>query len=81
MEGNHHSLSLEFPEYKDKIHLLKTSNAHFRKLFEKYDELDKAIARAESRVDSIDELSEERLRKERLQVKDQIYGMLSDNKS
>ena len=29
-----HDLIHEFPEFKDKIHQLKTSNAHFAKLFD-----------------------------------------------
>jgi uncharacterized protein len=76
MEGHHHDLASEFPEFKDKIHTLKGSDNHFKKLCEKYEEIDKAIARAEARIEVQTEEQEEMLRKERLAIKDQIYSCL-----
>ncbi len=76
MEGHRHDLTSEFPEYKEKIHTLKTSNAHFKKLVEKYETLDKSIAKSEGRVDLMSEQSEESLRKERLKIKEELYSML-----
>lgn len=76
MEGHRHDLINEFPEYKEKIHTLKTSNAHFRKLAEKYEILDKSIAKSEGRVDLMSEQDEESLRKERLKIKEELYSML-----
>ena len=38
-----HQLAIEFPEYAEKIHTLKIENAHFRKLFERYDDIDHRI--------------------------------------
>jgi uncharacterized protein YdcH (DUF465 family) len=76
MEGHHHILSEEFPEYKEKIHTLKMSNAHFKNLITKWEEIDKQIARAESRIELMSEDEEEQLRKTRLSLKDQIYQML-----
>jgi uncharacterized protein YdcH (DUF465 family) len=32
----HHDILHEFPEFKEKITALKTSDAHFRKLFDEY---------------------------------------------
>jgi hypothetical protein len=66
----------EFPEFADKIHYLKMSNAHFKKLLEKHTDLSRAVERAEQRIDLLSEEAEDLLRKERLVLKDEIYGML-----
>ena len=42
-----HSLAIELPEYKDTIHRLKLSDAHFAKLFDEYHATDKEIHRIE----------------------------------
>ena len=43
MIQDHHPLAKDFPELKDKIHALKTTNAHFAKLEREYEDIDKAI--------------------------------------
>lgn len=78
MQGHHHTIGEEFPEYKEQIHTLKTSNAHFQSLLTKWEEIDKQIARAESRIELMSEEHEEQLRRNRLALKDEIYGMLSE---
>lgn len=77
MQGHHHTIGDEFPEYKEQIHTLKTSNAHFQSLLAKWEEVDKQIARAESRIELMSEEQEEQLRRKRLALKDEIYVMLS----
>ena len=42
-----HDIDTEFPQFKDKIHTLKTNNAHFAKIFEEYDVLNRTIAKFE----------------------------------
>ena len=76
MSHTPHELAEEFPDKADKIHALKDSDAHFRKLFDEYHEVNRAIHRAETNVEPTDELNEVRLRKQRLALKDQIAGML-----
>ena len=76
MSTEHLDLAHEFPQYADKIHYLKQSNAHFKKLFEKYQEVDRAVARAEQRIDALSDVDETRLRKERLVVKEELVQML-----
>ena len=77
MQGHHHTIGDEFPEHKEQIHRLKTSNAHFQSLLTKWEEVDKRIARAESRIELMSEEQEEQLRRNRLALKDEIYAMLS----
>lgn len=80
MQGHHHAIGEEFPEFKEQIHALKVSNAHFRSLVSKWEEVDKQIARAESRIELMSEEQEEQLRRNRLSLKDEIYTMLSEAK-
>jgi uncharacterized protein YdcH (DUF465 family) len=72
-----HELSEEFPEHVDKMHELKTSNAHFLKLFDEYHEINRAVHRAETDIEPTDDLHMEEMRKKRMHLKDEIYGMLS----
>ena len=78
MQGHHHTIGEEFPEHKEQIHTLKTSNAHFQSLVTKWEEVDKKIARSESRIELMSEEEEEQLRRNRLSLKDEIYAMLSE---
>ena len=77
MANNHHALGEEFPDSKEKIHYLKLSDAHFKKMCEKYEEVDKAIGRSESRIDLLSDEEETKLRKERLRLKDEIQSILA----
>jgi len=76
MSTNHLDLTHEFPELKDKIHELKSSDNHFKRLYEEYGELSKAIYRSEQRIELLSEIDEEVLRKKRLALKDQLYSTL-----
>jgi uncharacterized protein YdcH (DUF465 family) len=78
MEGHHHHLAAEFPEFKDKIHELKLSNAHFVKLNGEYEDVDKKIARSEARIELLTETEETALRKKRLLLKEELYTMLKE---
>ncbi len=78
MLGEHHGLVQEFPEYKDKIHDLKTSNPEFAKLFEKYDNIDKEIYRIEMQIENTSDEYLENLKIRRVQLKDQLYTMLQE---
>jgi len=75
-----HDLAAEFPEFKEAIHELKMSNSHFLKLFDRYHELNRSIHRAEQRIDALSEFEEEKLRKQRLVVKDELYKILTSHK-
>jgi uncharacterized protein YdcH (DUF465 family) len=73
-----HDLHHEFVEYDEKIHVLKTTNNHFRKLFDDYHQVDKDIHRLEANeIYTNDELNS--LRKKRLNLKDQLFGMLKES--
>ncbi len=72
-----HELHEEFPDKADLIHKLKTSDAHFTKLADAYHELNRDIHRLEARVEAASEMHEEKLRKKRMALKDEIAGILA----
>ncbi len=65
-----------FPEYRELISQLKTNDNHFSRLFEEHNSLDQKIKNMESHIEggSPDEI--ELLKKEKLLLKDQLYGIL-----
>jgi uncharacterized protein YdcH (DUF465 family) len=65
-----------FPEYRDLISQLKTTDAHFLNVFEKHNELDQKIKNLESGIEPATHVEIERLKKEKLVLKDQLYGLL-----
>jgi uncharacterized protein len=72
-----HELAEEFPAEKDKIHLLKQTNAHFAKISDEYHELNREIHRVETGVTPADDGFEKQLRRKRLALKDEISSFLS----
>ncbi|MCX7341644.1 MAG: YdcH family protein [Hyphomicrobiales bacterium] len=77
MSHTPHELVEEFPEHVERIRALKQSNAHFAKLAEAYHEINRSIHRAEARIEPVDGMTEEGMRKQRLHLKDQIYAMIA----
>lgn len=66
-------------EYRDVITHMKENgneNAHFLHIFEKHNELDDKIAKAEKGDIPMTDLELETLKKEKLLLKDEAYGIL-----
>lgn len=76
MLGEKHHLALEFPEYRYQIHVLKTTDPEFAKLHQEYDDLDDEIRRTELDIEAHSDEFLEGLKKRRVQLKDELYGML-----
>lgn len=77
MSHTPHELAEEFPEKAARIHELKTSDPHFAKLFEEYHEVNRAVHRAETLVEPMEELAEQELRKRRMALKDELARRLA----
>jgi len=77
MSHTPHELAEEFPDKVEKMQALKAGDAHFRKLFDEYHEVNRKIHGAETNVTPMDQFAEEDLRKQRMRLKDQIAGMLA----
>ena len=65
-----------FPEHRDLISTLKTSDRHFEKLFNEHNDLDQKIRNIESHLTLGTEIEIENLKKQKLLLKDQIYVLL-----
>lgn len=76
MKNTPHELIDDLPEFAEQIHTLKTSDAHFAKLFEEYHEINRNVHRAETDVEPTSDEHLEEMRKQRMMLKDQLYAML-----
>ena len=65
-----------FPEYRDLITKLKTTDHHFVHLFDKHNALDQKIKNMEAHIESGTHEEIETLKKEKLLLKDQLYTIL-----
>ncbi|MFV2032639.1 MAG: YdcH family protein [Gammaproteobacteria bacterium] len=79
MLNEKHDLVHEFPEYRDAIRHLKSSNLHFARLFDEYHEIDHEVLRIETGIEnSSDEYLGER-KKKRLYLKDELFRMVRNH--
>ena len=78
MSHTPHELVDDFPAQAELIHELKRTDGRFRFLAERYHTLNRAIHRAETNVEPTDQFNEERMRKERVALKDEIASMLAN---
>ncbi len=65
-----------FPEYRELISRLKGQDVHFTRLFDKHNDLDQRIQNMEAHIEPGTPVEVENLKKEKLQIKDQIYAIL-----
>ncbi|ENY73515.1 YdcH family protein [Aeromonas diversa] len=65
-----------FPEYRDLISRLKTTNAHFQRKFDLHNQLDDEIKQLEKEYASDDQVRE--LKKKKLKLKEDLYEILQD---
>ena len=70
-------LAREFPSQTDRIHALRDSDARFRALTNRYHDTNRAVYRAQVRIEPVSQAEETLLRQERAQLKDQIGRALA----
>lgn len=75
-----HDLHHEFPEFEKEIRELKINDAHFARLFKEYHELDHEVRRIEQGVENTADDYLELQKKQRLNIKDQLFAMLNKSK-
>lgn len=73
---DNHPLARDFPEHRQAIHDLKQADAHFRRLFDDYEALDRAVIRVEQGVEHLSDLELDKLKMRRVVVKDELYSLL-----
>lgn len=65
-----------FPEHRDLISKLKTTDRHFLNLFEQHNELDQKIKNMVEHIELASHAEIEVLKKEKLALKDELYSLL-----
>ena len=65
-----------FSEYKELVAELKAKDARFATLFDRHDALDQQISRMEGFMEPATPVQIEQLKKEKLQLKDEVYTLL-----
>jgi len=65
-----------FPDYRDLITDLKTTDRHFLNLFDKHNEIDQKIKNMENHIEPGTHLEIEAMKKEKLALKDELYAIL-----
>ncbi len=73
-----HELAEDFPGYEDVLHKLKTNDAHFARLADEYHEVNRAVHRAETGVEPVDDFRMQEMRRARMVLKDEIAVFLRD---
>ena len=78
MSHTPHELHEEFPQQAEHMAKLKLSDAHFAKLSEDYHTVNRAIHRAETDVEPTSDENMQKMRRERMALKDQIAAYLRE---
>ncbi|MEM0935117.1 MAG: YdcH family protein [Pseudomonadota bacterium] len=73
-----HELAADFPEHAELISQLRQQNAHFARLADAYHDVNRQVHRAETDIEPMDDLTQQGLRKQRMQLKDEICQMLRE---
>lgn len=72
-----HDLLHEFPQFQEKIHELKVSDAHFRKLFDEYHDIEHQIHRINMGSEVANDNFLHELKAKLLFLKDELYAHLN----
>jgi uncharacterized protein YdcH (DUF465 family) len=81
MLGESHDLMSEFPEFRDRIETLRSNDGNFARLMTEYDQLDARIRRIEEFGQRVADTSIEELKKQRLNLKDELHARLRNGRS
>ncbi|WP_298471294.1 DUF465 domain-containing protein [uncultured Erythrobacter sp.] len=71
-----HELHDEFPHDAETLRRLKSGNAHFCKLADRYHAVNRAIHRIEAEIEPCSDEHTDRLKKQRLSLLDEIAALL-----
>lgn len=77
MSNTPHELASDFPEHAARMSELRSQDAHFARLLDQYHDINRAVHRAETDIEPVSDLFMQDLRKQRMALKDEIYGLLT----
>ena len=81
MQGEHHEIEKEFPEFRQRIKDLSARDTEFAARVTRHDELDNKIRRLEELGQPVSDEALERMKYERLELKDAVYARIRANQS
>ena len=76
MFNEHPELAQEFPEHKETIHRLKSSDAHFAGLMDQYHTITRELLRIAQEIETVSDQVAEDLKKKRLALKDKLISLV-----
>jgi len=76
MQGEHHEIEVEFPQFRQTIEELAAANADFAASIKQHDLLDNQIRKLEERGQPVADETLEQMKYERASLKDAIYARI-----
>lgn len=76
MRTPHQNLTDSFPDLKEAFHHLKINDHHFQHLLKQYEELDALVHKVDHEQESMSDLELEKVKKERVALKDTLYSLM-----
>jgi uncharacterized protein YdcH (DUF465 family) len=76
MQGEHHEIEAEFPEFRQRIKELSEADSDFAASVQRHDELDNEIRKLEELGQPITDEELEKLKYERASLKDTVYARI-----
>ncbi len=76
MQGEHHEIEVEFPQFRQTIEALAATNADFAASIKRHDLLDNQIRKLEERGQPVADETLEQMKYERASLKDAIYARI-----
>ena len=76
MQGEHHEIEAEFPEFRQLIQQLSASDADFAASIKRHDELDNEIRKLEELGQPVADETIEQMKFERAEIKDAVYARI-----
>ncbi len=76
MQGEHHEIEAEFPEFRQRIAELSAADPEFAATVKRHNELDDEITRLEELGQPVSDETLEKMKYERARLKDTVYFRL-----
>ena len=76
MQGEHHEIEAEFPEFRQRIEQISSADPSFAASVKRHDELDNEIRKLEELGQPVTDETLEKMKYERAELKDEIYARI-----
>ena len=80
MQGEHHEIEAEFPEFRQRIKDLSAKDPDFAATIKQHDELDNEIRKLEELGQPVADEALEKMKYKRAELKDAVYARIRSEK-